>query len=273
MKRKILFLDLDGTLLNDAKEITDGNRKALEQALALGHRVVVATGRPLISALAQNKRLGLTASGCYVIAYNGGMVYDVHGEQVIYQHTLDRHTALAAIRLADKHHVHVQTYDNECVVVEPHCDDEAVRRYCRIIKIEHKVTDDLDAYLTYDPPKVLAISFEDRASIEGLERELNEQLGGRMNCFFSSHYYLEIVPSGMNKGNAIRRMCEQLGMDVADSIAVGDEANDLAMLSAAGVGVAMANGIDAVKAVADYVTTNDNNHDGIAEVVERFLLH
>ena len=70
----------------------------------------------------------------------------------------------------------------------------------------------------------------------------------------------------------MRNMCRMLGIDLADTIAAGDEENDLTMIEAAGVGVAMANGIPAAKALADYVTTRDNNHDGIAEVVEKFML-
>ena len=76
MNRKILFLDLDGTLLNSRREISKGNRAALEKALTLGHRVVINTGRPLKSALIQNRRLGLTMDGCYLIAFNGGILYD-----------------------------------------------------------------------------------------------------------------------------------------------------------------------------------------------------
>ncbi len=126
--------------------------------------------------------------------------------------------------------------------------------------------------LTWDPPKNLAISFHDRPSIEALQADLQKTLGQEMDCFFSSRYYLEMVPKDMNKGNAVRNLCAQLGIDIADAIAVGDEANDIAMIDAAGVGVSMANGIDALKSIADYVTTRDNNHDGIAEVVEKFML-
>ena len=74
MKKRLLFLDLDGTLLNDAKEITTGNREALERTLQRGHGVIITTGRPLKSALEQSRRLGLDKPGCYTIAYNGAMV-------------------------------------------------------------------------------------------------------------------------------------------------------------------------------------------------------
>ena len=75
----------------------------------------------------------------------------------------------------------------------------------------------------------------------------------------------------MNKGNAVCRLCDIMGVDIANAVAVGDASNDLSMIRAAGIGVAMANGMDIVKEAADYITQRDNNHDGVAEVVEKFL--
>ena len=88
MDRKILFLDLDGTLLNSSREVSPGNRAALEQALSLGHKVVINTGRPLHSAIIQNDRLGFHQDGCYVVSFNGGMIYDAYQEKLVYSHCL-----------------------------------------------------------------------------------------------------------------------------------------------------------------------------------------
>ena len=116
---KILFLDLDGTLLNDEKEITQGNREALQKALELGHRVVITTGRPLASAKIQNQRLGLTGQGCYIIAYNGGMIYDCGAEKAIYENYLPAQVAIKAVRICNSIDIHEQTYDATHVLVEP----------------------------------------------------------------------------------------------------------------------------------------------------------
>ena len=99
MKKRLLFLDLDGTLLNDEKEITRGNREALERTLQRGHGVIITTGRPLKSALAQAKRLGLDQPGCYTIAYNGAMVYDWSKQDKVFQRAL---TIPAVIRVFEK---------------------------------------------------------------------------------------------------------------------------------------------------------------------------
>ena len=272
MEEKILFLDLDGTLLNDHKEITEGNRRAINQALARGHRVVITTGRPLKSAILQAENLGMTGKGCYLIAFNGGILYDCFRQEQLSHQALSIETACQVVDEANRRGLHIQTYDDRDVLVEPRCDTAVVRRYCGRILMEHRVVPSLPEALTKPTPKILAINLNQREPLIRLAETLNTELPDLIDCFFSSIDYLEIVPKGLNKGNAVRNMCRMLGIDLADTIAVGDEENDLTMIEAAGVGVAMANGIPAAKALADYVTTRDNNHDGIAEVVEKFML-
>ena len=271
MNRKILFLDLDGTLLNSRREISKGNRAALEKALTLGHRVVINTGRPLKSALIQNRRLGLTMDGCYLIAFNGGILYDSYREEILYRQCLSMDTALAVSDLCSRRGLHVQTYDREQVLIEPRWEDEAVRRYCEKILMDYRVVPDFATGLTEAPPKVLAISYTDRPALEALQTEILAAFP-EVDCFFSCQEYLEVVPRGVHKGSAIKMLCRRLGMDVADSIAAGDAENDLQMLRSAGLGCAMANAVEAVKQAAGYVTTRDNDHDGVAEIVDRFLL-
>lgn len=270
MGKKILFLDLDGTLLNDQKEITQGNKDALQGALNNGHRVVIATGRPLASAIIQNQRLGLAGEGCYVISFNGGMVYDIHREKLIYQQSIPLPTAKKIIALCNEMGIYVQAYDEKYVLAEPKNENETLHRYCNAVNMTYRIVEDFHTGLTQAPTKLLAIDFENRSPLEALQKRIQTELSQEADCFFSSQYYLEIVPKGLNKGNAIRRMCKELEIDISDAIACGDAQNDMAMLQSAGVGVAMANATPEIKAVADYITTRDNNHDGIAEVVEVF---
>ena len=84
MDTRILFTDLDGTLLDDSKKITPGNQTAIDEALAQGHKIVISTGRPLAGAWAQAEKLGLTKEGCYAITYNGGQIYDSYHRKTIY---------------------------------------------------------------------------------------------------------------------------------------------------------------------------------------------
>lgn len=272
MEQKILFLDLDGTLLNDQKEITPGNRRAIGRALAQGHRIVVTSGRPLKSSLAQAKRLGLTGEGCYVIAYNGGAVYDCSGGRTIHRETLKLDTLYRVYDEAARRDMYIQTYDREDVVIEPRCGEENARRYCAAIGLDWRRIGDVRRDLSEAPVKALLIDYRDRQPLEDMERWLTAELTGQADCFFSSRYFLEVVPVGVNKGSAVTALCRELGIDIRNAIAAGDESNDISMIRAAGVGVAMANAVPAAKEAADYITQRDNNHDGIEEIIQRFLL-
>lgn len=271
MKKRLLFLDLDGTLLNDAKQITPGNREALERTLARGHGVIITTGRPLKSALEQSRRLGLDKPGCYVIAYNGAMVYDWAKQDTVFARALTIPSVIRVFEKANELGQHIQTYDSLDVLVEPRGDDEAVRRYCKMVSMTYRVIGDVHTDLAEDPVKCLAINYQDKSGLLALQAWIREEMGQELDCFFSCEQFLEVVPKGMNKGEAVKMLCARLGVAIENAVAAGDAANDLAMLKAAGIGVAMINGSDEVKAVADYITTRDNNHDGVAEVADKFF--
>ena len=271
MNKKLLFLDLDGTLLNDAKQITAGNRQALNGALERGHGIIIATGRPLKSAMDQARKLGLDRPGCYLIAYNGAVIYDWTKNQQIFFHPMPFCAVSRVFEKANAMGVHVQTYDAWQVVVEPRCDDDAVRRYCSMTGMEYRVVGAVPADLGEEPVKCLVIDYEKQTELLVMQQWIRENMAEEVACFFSCDQYLEVVPKGMNKGQAVKKLCAIAGVPIENAVAVGDAANDAAMIEAAGVGVAMANGTPDVKAIADYITEKDNNHDGIAEVVERFL--
>ena len=271
MNAKILFLDLDGTLLNDQKEITPGNRRAIGTALSLGRRVVIATGRPLHSALFQARRLGLDGPGCYVIAYNGAVIYDCAAGRELFRRALAMEDLYALFDEAGRRGIHIQTYDRTHVLVEPRCDDGIIRSYCELTRTEFRVIGEVRRDVAQPPCKALMIA-EERDPLEGMARWIGEKMAGRVDCFYSSRLFLEAAPAGTNKGVAVRDLCWALKIGVEESVAVGDEANDISMLLAAGLGAAMRNAAPEVKAAAGYVTERDNNHDGVAEVVRRFLL-
>ena len=272
MKNKILFLDLDGTLLNDRKEITTGNRQAMDHALSLGHRIVIASGRPLKSALLQAERLGLNGKGCYVIAYNGAVIYDCAEKRCVFSMTLQWDDLFEVFDEANRRGIYIQTYDGDDVVLERRNAEHMAVRYCAPIQMTYHVIEDVRKDLTEPPCKALLIDFRDRTYTEPMRQWITEHMRGRVDTFFSSAYYLEVVPAGMNKGRAVMDLCGVLGIPVSEAVAAGDEANDISMISAAGTGVAVQNAVPEVKAVAAYITQRDNNHDAVAEIIEKFLL-
>ena len=271
MEKHLLFLDLDGTLLNDAKEITAGNRAALNAALERGHGVIITTGRTLKSAMHQAHKLELDKPGCYLVAYNGAVIYDWGKQQQIYNHPLSYDLVNRVFDMVNPTGLHIQTYDTWDVLVERRCDNETVRRYCGTDVIRFRVIEDVHTDLVEEPAKILIIDFADKTGLDQVQTRIQAEMAEEVECFFSCEQYLEVVPKGICKGEAVKMLCAILGVPVRCAVAVGDEANDLSMILEAGVGVAMCNGIEAVKAAANYITENDNNHDGVAEVVEKFL--
>ena len=272
MSAQILFTDLDGTLLNDEKEITEGNRQAIREALAAGKRIVAASGRSLDSVLWQVERVGLAEPGCFLIAYNGGVIYDCARREIIFQHTLDLEELGRLFDEARRREIYIQTYDREQVITEPWCDQQIARWYGQRVNAATRTVQNIRRDLSAPPAKALLIDRSECGALDEMAEWIRENLAGRVDCFHSSAFYLEAVAAGVNKGAALEALCGMLEIPVSQSVAAGDEANDISMLRAAGVGAAMANAVPAAREAADYVTERDNNRDGVAEIIRRFLL-
>ncbi|MCD7817532.1 MAG: Cof-type HAD-IIB family hydrolase [Lachnospiraceae bacterium] len=270
MKKKIFFTDLDGTLLNDKKEITPGNRAAVDLALQQGHIIVIATGRPLSSAIIQAERLGLTGEGCYLIAFNGAEIYDIFSHKKIYRKTVPMKTVEPVFEEARGLGIHVQTFSESEVLAEHEGPEiyDYVKRTLQTFRIVPSITEALKE----EPCKILAIEYKRRNAIEQLQRELLKKYGDILDCYFSNDAYLEIVPSGVTKGKAVQWMCDFLGISIENSVSAGDAPNDVDMIETAHIGIAMCNAFPGVGEHADYITTLDNNHDGGAEIIHKFIL-
>ncbi|MBQ1317581.1 MAG: HAD family phosphatase [Lachnospiraceae bacterium] len=271
MEQKALFTDLDGTLLNDAKEVTEGNRLAIEEMRRQGHLLVVTTGRPLVSAIAQAEKLGLSGPGSVLIAYNGGILYDLGRHAVIDRVSIPLPTVYALFDEANARGLYIQTYSEERVLIEEHSDHKIAGYYCGRIGMQYDVIPDIRS-LAREPEKLLLIDLVTRSKLNRFIEEIGPSYEGRLDLFYSSQYYLEVVPCGVNKGNALLRLADRLGIRPENTVAAGDEANDIPMLLAARYGVAMRNSAPDVLAKARYVTTLDNNHDGVAEIIRDYIL-
>ncbi|MDE7261267.1 MAG: Cof-type HAD-IIB family hydrolase [Oscillospiraceae bacterium] len=272
MSAQILFTDLDGTLLNDEKAVTPGNRRAIDEALAAGKKIVAASGRSLNSTLRQAERVGLTEPGCFVIAYNGGVIYDCSRRELISRRPLDMASLVQLFDEARRRGIYIQTYDQERVVAEPWCDPAVSQWYSERTSANYHTIHTVREDLSEPPVKALMIDLAESGVLDEMKAWTDTALAGRVDSFHSSAFFLEVVATGVSKGAAVAELCRLLDIPIAESVAAGDEANDVSMLRAAGVGAAMANGVQAVKDAADYVTERDNNHDGIAEIIRKFLL-
>lgn len=267
---KIIFSDLDETLLCTDKSISGGNRTAIRQATAAGHSFVIATGRPFESAKKINDQLGLNYDGCYIVSYNGGHVYDCYREKILCSHQLDMRTIRELFAFADEAGLYIQTYQNGEILTK--AATEELTFYAGNTNLSACPRADVLDYLTIAPNKAIVIDLYDHASLERFRAEHEQWAKGKCRMMFSNPQYLEIVPEGISKQSGIRFLMDTLGVERADTIAVGDEINDIEMIKAAGLGIAVSNANPAAKEAADYVTTSSNDEDAIAEVIHRFVL-
>lgn len=269
---RILFVDIDDTLVTRKKEITPENSAAIAEALAAGHKVVISTGRPIAGTRPIINKLGLNREGCYAITFNGGLIWDCGKNAPIYKKTITLDEASHLFEEAYKDHFHVQTYDAENVLTPR--DDEEVRFYCKRLYMNYKVMPDLPASIPEPPVKVLMISLKEHDRLEAFRRRISREPWAKdtLNIFFSNEWYCECVAKGISKGFAVRFMADYLGIPMENTVSAGDAENDLEMIRAAHIGCAMQNAVPELKAEADYITENDCDHSGVAEIIRKFIL-
>ena len=181
---RILFTDLDGTLLNDQKEITPETQKAIDQALAAGHKIVVTTGRPLASGLTCAEKAGLVKEGCYVIAFNGGQIYDPFHKKTIYGKTIPKEIARDIFREAVKRNLYIQSYSDTHVLTLK--EGPELTRYVGGTGQPYQVVKTVEEAVPQDPYKILAISLDDRPGEERFRTEVLEPMAGKINGFLNN---------------------------------------------------------------------------------------
>lgn len=266
---KIIFSDLDATLLRDDKTISTQDMESIQRAIRQGHKFVVATGRSFESALAVTKSLKLDLPGCYIASYNGGQIYDCMSRKVISNRTLPMSVLRELFERANAAGVYCQTYVDGKVT--SYRMTEELEYYCLHAALEAQADEHFLDKMTQEANKALLIHLTDHEKLQRFWDENADWAEGKIDFIFSSRIYLEAMPHGVSKATAVEDLTKLLGMDIADTIAMGDEQNDISMIRAAGIGVAMKNGIDAAKDVADYVTEHTNNESPMTEILEKFL--
>ncbi len=272
MAIKLILLDLDGTLLNSDKQISPANYRALERAAAAGVHIVPSTGR-FYSGMPQVVRdLPFVR---YVVAVNGAQVYDRAEDRILCREEIGLETAFRVFDELDRLPVIYDCYQDESgyddsdmyARVDEFISDPHVNA---MVKATRRPVPDLRAFLRARgrPVQKLQMFFRDMDR-RAAELERLPKLFPDLVVTSSIANNIELNAPKANKGEALRFLCRHLGLDVSESMSFGDSSNDLSMILAAGVGVAMANaGPDLLRA-ADYVTdTNDN--DGVAGAIARF---
>ena len=266
---KLIALDMDGTVLNDKKEITKRTKDAIAKAKELGVKVVLSSGRPIDGLYQFLEKLDLVEDDEYILSYNGCLVQENKSKKIIHEVVLDKEDLNYIYDLSVKLGVNMQAFSTKRGLITPKI-SKYTEYEAMLNNIDITVTDfsdmENDEYsakiMMLDEPEIL-----DEA-ISKLPKEAYE----KYNIVKSTPFFLEIINKNGHKGETLKALGEYLGIKREEMIAIGDAANDISMIEYAGLGVAMANASEDVKKVADLITVS-NEEDGVAKVIEEYILN
>ncbi len=267
-QEKVLVLDIDGTLTNSQKEISEATKRGIQTVLEHGHKVILASGRPTPGMRRYEKELELEKYGGYLLSFNGGRIIECRTGDIVYQRTLPLTIIPSLTAFARKNGCGLCTYFGDRIIsaFEP---DEYVELESRINGMPIKVVDNFVNYVDFDINKCIVTAPVDKAP--EFEKALAEKYGDIVSVYRSEPFFIEIMPKNVDKATSLDRMLQSVGLTRENAICCGDGFNDISMIQYAGTGVAMGNAQPAVKEAADYIT-GTNDEDGLVEVIDEFIM-
>lgn len=277
MTVKAILLDIDGTLTDDHKKITEDTKRALMIAQQYGIRLVIASGRPSRGIFPYGDQLDMREHHGIFVCYNGARVVDCETGKVLLDITIPVDLSKAVLEHMKKFDVKpIITHGSHMVVEDVYnCMVKDGDRTFNVIEYESRMngyrlmeTEDLAAYTDFPVNKILTAGDSDY--LQEHYKEMSAPFVGKLSMMFTSDFYYEFTAPGVDKGTALSKVMAQLNIRPEECIAFGDSENDIPMLEYAGIGVAMGNAQQKVKDIADEIT-DDNNHDGIAKSLARHI--
>lgn len=254
-------MDMDGTLLNSSHVISSNTKKVLLKAQEKGIHLILASGRPLPGLKHQAEVIGLNKNNLSYLAYNGAIMVDALCDEVYFSDTLELDLANRLIQHFKTLNVNLMINENDILHVSSkdgvNAQHEADSNGCILKENTFEKID-------FRPHKIL-IS-EEQSRLDSMIPLLTEPFKDEVDFVKSAPFYLECLIKGENKGKGLKHFCDLKGISLEEVIAFGDNYNDQQLIETAGIGVAMGNAVQALKDIADLVTTS-NDEDGIAKVL------
>ncbi|MCL2376657.1 MAG: Cof-type HAD-IIB family hydrolase [Defluviitaleaceae bacterium] len=270
---KLIACDVDGTLFDSSFVFPKANIDAIAKAQEKGVIFALCSGRSYKSLKAFAKELGIKPEGSHIIGFNGSVIYDFENSVVVKQENLDKDVGVRIVKAFKEvpRDIEIVIYiDGEHVLFEKGAQYAPI--YQETSKCDWQDTEDIVSAVEELNSIAKIIFLGENSDLVKLEKEIEGHLGDETSTIFSASYMLETSPNISSKGNGVKWLCEKYNIDMSEVICIGDNHNDLSMIKAAGLGVAVANAVDAAKEIADYVTENDCMNGAVAEVINKFIL-
>lgn len=263
----MLVLDMDDTLLTDDHKISDLNKKVLLQAQAKGVYVVLASGRPTSAMTSYAKELELDLNDSYIISFNGAIISQAKDDQVLFEQKLTVEQIHDLYDYSVKTKTHIITYLDDEIISET--DSEYIEVEKEITRMTHRKVANFKDYI--DRPAVKCILLENPVYLKTVENDLIEAMP-HLSVSMSKPFFLEAAQQGIDKAASLKLLAEKLNIHQSEIIAVGNAGNDLTMIEYAGLGVWVDNVTPELRDRANVIVASNNN-DGVAEVVQKYILN
>lgn len=266
-EKKIVFLDIDGTLVNSEKKITSATKSALMRIQKNGVKLAIASGRPSKGVVPFAEELELEKFGGYIMPFNGCNIINYQTKEVVYANTLSMDVVKRAYDTAKEYGIELITYKGDVILSETD-DNPYLLIESRINKMDVEKVENVYESIEDAPVKCLLLG--DGDYLGKIEADVKKKIGEKANVFRSEPFFIEIVPQGLDKAAAIAELIKKIDIKQSETMAFGDGFNDISMIEYAGLGVAMSNGCDRIREVADRIAP-DNDSDGIAAVINEIF--
>lgn len=265
---KLLALDLDGTLTNSQKKVSEKNKEYIKLAQEKGVKIVLASGRPVIGIKEVATELDLWNLGGYILAYNGGQIIDCKTNKDLIKNTISNEYYNEICSINQKFNVFALSYNNNGVICENDSNEYVIKEgynnsvpVFKVSSLLQEIKSPVVKFMIVGEPIELQKTFE----------YMKKTFENKLNIFFSEPYFMEVTPLGIEKSSSLAKLTETLGYKSENVMACGDGLNDIPMLKYAGLSICMENGYDETKACADYIAPS-NEDDGVAYAIQKFIL-
>lgn len=287
---KMIAIDLDGTMLNSFGEVTENTKRVVKQTIQKGTDVVIASGRSIDSIKAIADEIGCTK---YMVAGNGAVVYDINNNKILYEKYIPKSKALDIIKICEQNSIYYNVYTNKSIITDSLRYNVLYYYKENLKKEESKKTnitlvDNVSNYIkNMEDEKVMKIFICDKTKsvfnsivkkfspiqdidvleVSHMSRKIIKK--GTIEIPIE-YYYSEISMKNVDKWYALEFLIDKLGIKKEEVIAIGDNYNDKKMIEEAGVGITMKGTTPNIAEVADYIT-DDNNNEGVAKAIEKYI--
>ena len=275
-KLKVVIMDVDGTLYNSEKQISEKTKQALTKVQDQGIKLILASGRPTSGLIHLGQELDMHRHNGLFVSYNGSMVIDCETMEPLFNQPMSIKDGKAVLEHMKKFNVYPMIDKEEYMYVNNvFAPFQFKGSPFNVIEYESRgggfllcEKEDLADFLDYETNKILIAG--EPPYLQEVYQEMMEPFKDTLSCMFTGPFYFEFTAKGIDKAKALDSVLKPMGYNQDELIGFGDGMNDLSMLNYCGTAIAMANAVDEVKSAATYITTS-NDEDGIAKALYKYF--